>query len=311
VLLSLSAAATGGYVKKLLTFRMVYYKYAGVSGFNILEDLRLKITPPNEFNDPFEITPHSIFRRPLPQMIEEARTKPEIFRGTYDDMKRAGVLYTDSFDRFIAELPKALAHHYVAYRKLSKKELAKRDTRTLDNVSQKIGILCLSKPATSIPMWSYYADHHRGVVFGFDVNKISSRVSWQSGLVKYRKRRALVNPYLPPKSDAWRKQGFKMFFTKSIEWKHEQEYRRVFPLSELISQAPQAGNGKKYFLHLTGDAIREIIFGCRASDEFKDQICQELQRRKKTFGHIQLFRCERHTSKFELKIIPMTCNQNT
>ena len=39
---------------------MILYKYAGESGLRILEDLRLKITPPNEFNDPFEVTPHAI-----------------------------------------------------------------------------------------------------------------------------------------------------------------------------------------------------------------------------------------------------------
>ena len=139
---------------------MIYYKYAGNSGIRILEDLRLKITPPNEFNDPFEITPRSIFDRPLSTMLKEVKSKPESFRGLYEDMKNAGA-YCDNFDKFIEGLPGGLVEHYTTYRKLMKKELVNRDAKTLDNTSRQIGILCLSKLADSIPMWSYYADQDR------------------------------------------------------------------------------------------------------------------------------------------------------
>jgi hypothetical protein len=136
---------------------MVLYKYANEdSGFRILENLRLKITPPNEFNDPFEITPHSKSKRTLPEMLEEAKTNPESYRSVYEAMNRAGA-FTDSFEKFITGLPQALCYGFTKYKKLLKMELAKIDIRTPDTVSRGIGILCLSKLSNSIPMWSYYA----------------------------------------------------------------------------------------------------------------------------------------------------------
>lgn len=100
-------------------------------------------------------------------MLEDARTNPESYRDVYEDMNRAGA-FTGSFDSFIGGLPQALAHYYAEYKRRSKIELTKIDLRTQDTVSQGIGILCLSKPPNSIPMWSYYANHHRGVVLGLD-----------------------------------------------------------------------------------------------------------------------------------------------
>ena len=36
---------------------MILYKYCNQNGLNILRDLKIKITPPSEFNDPFEFLP--------------------------------------------------------------------------------------------------------------------------------------------------------------------------------------------------------------------------------------------------------------
>ena len=35
----------------------VLYKYCDPRGIDILQSLRLKVTPPNQFNDPFEFMP--------------------------------------------------------------------------------------------------------------------------------------------------------------------------------------------------------------------------------------------------------------
>jgi hypothetical protein len=41
------------------------YKYCGANGLNILRDLELKATPPNQFNDPFEFTPKMGYSDPV------------------------------------------------------------------------------------------------------------------------------------------------------------------------------------------------------------------------------------------------------
>jgi len=283
---------------------MVLYKYTTEdSGFRILEDLRLKITPPNEFNDPFETTPHSKFTKKPEEMVELVRTNPEYYRPVYKDMNREGA-FTGTFEKFIGGLPKALIRHFTEYKKLSREELAKIDIRTPDTLSREMGILCLSKTRSSIPMWSYYADHHRGVVFGFNIDKFGGPKYWHSGFVKYRKQRVVVNPYLPPASPDLKKFYYNTVFTKSAEWSHEQEYRRVFQLTDLASTRLANGQKMFYYLDIAGSAIEEIILGCRTSPDLESQIRQELHRRKITFGHIRLFRCIKHRSKYALGIIP-------
>jgi hypothetical protein len=281
--------------------KMVLYKYAGDSGFRILEDLRLKITPPNEFNDPFEITPRSQFAVSLASQLDKVQTNPEYYRQVYEEMHQVGI-FGDTFEQFIDGLPEALRRDFAKYKKSSKQELETCDMKSLDDASKYLGILCLSKPPNSIPMWSYYANHHRGVVFGLDIDRIGGPYSGPSGLVNYRKQRARINPYIPPSLDAF----IRLIFTKSVEWKHEHEYRRVFQLSGLICRPSKKAGVNNYFWNISGDAIQEIIFGCRASDRLKRKIFGEIDRRKKTFGHIRLLRCVRHPSKFELKIIPAT-----
>ena len=36
---------------------MALYQYSGEHGNLVLQNLQLKVTPPNEFNDPFEMSP--------------------------------------------------------------------------------------------------------------------------------------------------------------------------------------------------------------------------------------------------------------
>lgn len=81
---------------------MILYKYAGDSGLRILEDLRLKVTPPNEFNDPFEVTPNSKRARPLAELVADARQDSKFFRGVYGDMVADGE-YVGTFDQFLAD----------------------------------------------------------------------------------------------------------------------------------------------------------------------------------------------------------------
>jgi hypothetical protein len=93
-------------------------------------------------------------------------------------------------------------------------------------------------------------------------------------------------------------------FIKSRDWLYEQEYRRVFRLADLIHAQPDEKGKRHFFLDIDGNDIREIIFGCRTDEAYENRIKAELGRRPKTFGHVKLFRCKRHHSRFELEIIP-------
>ena len=118
------------------------------------------------------------------------------------------------------------------------------------------------------------------------------------------KHRRGFDRWLAPTNPEWLKQVIDTIFIKSRDWLYEQEYRRVFQLKKLIHAQPDEKGKRHFFLDISGNDIREIIFGCRINETYENQIKAELGRRPKTFGHVKLFRCKRHHSKFELEIIP-------
>ena len=283
---------------------MVLYKYAsGESGIKVLQDLRLKITPPNEFNDPFELTPRSKFTITLNDMLNRVRNCPEYYRGVFEDMKKDG--HSQTFEQFIETLPKVLPIKFKEFRNLMRKKLVERDMQVINEASRTNGILCVSKKPNSIQMWSHYANHHKGIAIGLDLSKAGGALKGLFGEVKYRKPRRGVDPWLLPPNPEWFKQMKETIFTKGQEWIHESEYRRVFRLADLTHAMPDEKGNRHYLLDIGGDAIREIILGCRMEKPEESLITNELQRRPKTFGHVKLFRCKRHDTKYELEILPI------
>ena len=67
------------------------------------------------------------------------------------------------------------------------------------------------------------------------------------GPVKYQQNRCSIDPRLPEGSELL-KQFTKVIFTKSAIWKHEQEYRRVYRLDELLHPTPGPDGKHYYFL---------------------------------------------------------------
>ena len=175
--------------------------------------------------------------------------------------------------------------------------------KSLDGASEKLGILCVSRIPNSIPMWSHYADHHKGIAIGLDMTKIGNSLG-PFQRVRYHKYRRDFDRWLDSTKREWFEQVVDIFFIKSRDWLYEQEYRRVFQLKKLIHAQPDEKGKRHFLLDICGNDIREIIFGCRIDETYENRIKAELGRRPKTFGHVKLFRCKRHRSRFELNIIP-------
>src|SRR5260221_6980865 len=116
---------------------MVFYKYAGDRGINILEDLRLKISPPNTFNDPFELTPRSKFTITVNYMLERVQNDPEWFRELYQDMVRHEG-YSYSFARFLADLPTVIPKKFKAFKELYRQAQIRNDLGSIDEASQRM-----------------------------------------------------------------------------------------------------------------------------------------------------------------------------
>ena len=271
----------------------------------MLEDLRLKITPPNEFNDPFEVTPYSKFTYSLKDLRARVAREPQYLKEVYDKtVELTG--YPHPFERFIADVPTVLPPAFKAFKRQFQEMQRDWDLRQIDEASGTLGILCVSRLNDSIAMWSHYANHHRGIALGFDLSHPCLGVGrfGQFEAVHYRSRRWRFDPSFADGTPEWFRELKGMIFRKSRIWEYEQEYRAFYLLNELL-HPPAGPDGKRhYFLNIDAGAIREVIFGCCVEPTYEQQIRAELIRRPKTFGHIKLLRCQRHPTRFELQVRP-------
>lgn len=80
------------------------------------------------------------------------------------------------------------------------------------------GMLCFSRNWTNPVLWSHYADSHRGICLGFEVDEESISP------VSYVSERTPLS--LPLTQDRMKQ----LLFTKYRDWGYEEEFRAWFPL---------------------------------------------------------------------------------
>src|SRR5215469_5085557 len=87
-------------------------------------------------------------------------------------------------------------------------------------MNEKFGLLCFSEDWVNPLLWSHYADKHRGICLGFDMDDRALRQ------VSYvRERPALRLPLSEENAD-------QLLWTKYWDWKYEQEWRSWLQLDE-------------------------------------------------------------------------------
>lgn len=122
---------------------------------------------------------------------------------------------------------------------------------TKEERSKKTGLLCFSRGWQNPVQWSHYADRHRGVCLGFDVDDSQIRqVDYRKSPLQFERRRFL--------SDASYAQDFseRLVSTKFEDWRYEEEFRLFVNLD------PATESNGLYFYELS-DQLRlaELIVG--------------------------------------------------
>ena len=167
----------------------------------------------------------------------------------------------------------------------------------LDDISECLGVLCLSRKETSILMWGHYCDSHRGMVIGFDdSNEMFKRAS---GLrpVNYEEKRVEFDMTAARSSEETRALNERIIFTKNREWSYEEEVRQVFHLRDL--RKDKLCNGKDgYFCPIPPEAIVCVYLGTKCRDETKTKVRKALDAPQ--LSRVQLREGSLHDSEFRL-----------
>jgi hypothetical protein len=163
----------------------------------------------------------------------------------------------------------------------------------------KSSVLCLAKRGDSVPMFSYYADSHRGIAleFRFAKNEVPCGLDYDNasfsginyegklvlGNVEYSDKFPELNYHRIRGSDLVRA----LLFTKLGDWKHEEEYR-------IFRRGVEASA-----VTFDDRLLTRVIFGCRAEED-EVVLVRDYLRGWQT--RVILTRATQETDRFGLKL---------
>jgi hypothetical protein len=157
---------------------------------------------------------------------------------------------------------------------LSDRDFRRAITQTKQELSKTAGLLCFSKSWRHPLLWSHYADNHRGICLGLDINdSMVEHVSY-------------VNSRFP-KPDVTEYEALvrKLLFTKFAHWSYEDEYRVYVDLKE-------EEDGLFFFCFSENLALKEVIIGheCKLSRSEIGEALGELRETVTSFKARPAFR---------------------
>lgn len=235
-------------------FPPMLYKFRGINRKDFFSNLKLRLSPINDLNDPFEgmayikhICPRDYFIKNYEQIINKITRqkgvkmfgKNRLLEESRKDPDKVYNLLENSIDK-----DKLTEIMY---------EIIKED---------KIGILSLSETKNNELMWSMYADNHSGFAIGLKSERQffqsnywnDSKLNVQLRAVQYSK----IRKHFFIEGD--KKQSLEVLLHKSIAWEHEKEWRLI------VSDITDKNNG---LVGIPIDTIGEIILGYNVDGNVK------------------------------------------
>ncbi|NOR70205.1 MAG: DUF2971 domain-containing protein [Methylomarinum sp.] len=161
-------------------------------------------------------------------------------------------------------------------------------------------VLCLSEVPDSLLMWSHYADEHKGAVLKFDVSseaagyfEMARPISYERKLPSVSEPCGLARHFLglPTNMNYWTS---RQFFTKSMEWAYEKEWR-VTATTEMLAQGE--------LVKFQRGSLAAIYLGCRI-DSPKISCVLDLITEKQYESNVYV--AVKDEAEFALSFVPMS-----
>jgi len=174
-------------------------------------------------------------------------------------------------------------------------------------ISNHIGILSLSKIDNNLLLWSHYSNCHQGIVIEFEdehpfLTQFENKDHQDRIEIEYTDIRPdlKLNNWNMSQENAL-EMAKKILFTKSTEWRYEQEYRLVRSLNNATHLNCKDNNGFDiYVFDFPTEIIKSIIFGCRVNEENKKYLMESLS--KSGFDSVEIKQAVLNKDKFSLEI---------
>jgi hypothetical protein len=247
----------------------VFYKYSGLSG-DRLEWMRrlivqseLYFAPPRAFNDPLDCRIAPNFNASSLVIEQFCRKRRNYFSGDrrdYKELIRQTIMDSKTED--------------------GQRRLTERLFETLD----QNGIACFAKDPANMLLWSYYAEGHSGIAVRFNMAREHLASSQFIPIeVQYSDDFPIISYYISTTNQLLRT----LFGTKSLAWKHEEEWRLVL-------------RGTVGYVSLPPSMIDAVVLGMRTDSHTEATIRGWLKDRVPT---VELLRVVHRPRSFVLEVV--------
>lgn len=207
-----------------------FFDYPG--GIETLRNKKLRFKTADQFNDPYELLPSSF----IPDLNIHELSNEEIL----DEMKNVDIYPLNTLPSgILGKLPlEAIENELRPLLEKNIKSYSEGVRQVFDNYRKTSFINCLTHRVDILRMWSDYADKGRGIAIEFEVSverdnffRCAKEVKYHNSVPKlYTSLSELfIKGDEASKPENW-KSLFEYFsYSKSDDWKNEEEWRIIMP----------------------------------------------------------------------------------
>lgn len=233
------------------------YKYCNIeTATQTVKNNFLKFTPPNEFNDPYDIhvdiKPYSV--NDFPKLFNTLKKKKDLF----EQFKNAGIY--NNWTEFVDKLSDNTFRSIVL--KKDSEQILNWVNTFPDTLSKDLLITCFSEDPSSILMWAHYAEKFMGCVLGFDYDQ-DEYLSRYLAKVKYKNK-----PFSIDVKYCYGYRNNKLLAnsakTKYKDWSYEKEQRII--MHKKMLQSLKTTDNEIFGLTNCNQHIKQIILGNRCNN---------------------------------------------
>jgi hypothetical protein len=212
------------------------YKYVDFNGLEcILRNRTLRFKHPQDFNDPFEFHDSLVDRKLSISHLKEIEKKLD------------------------KNLTKERLNLHIKIFKSENEDLQVKRDQLFETRKATTRVCCFSEINDNLLMWAHYADEHRGACIEFSAENLKSNYKKDSMICKVNYSTRICPKNISKYRD---KAILHWISTKGKAWNYEREIRVII------------GSDPPEFQEFDFHSIKQIIFGCRVSEEQKTTIEQ-------------------------------------
>ncbi|SMD31753.1 Protein of unknown function [Reichenbachiella faecimaris] len=254
---------------------MNLYKYVSSEDAvkNII-DGKIKFATLESLNDPTELLPR-IYEDELLKSLEDKRKNGYNHEDLEDLNNQERLFGKLSPETMVISAPKSIeqANSIV---KLSVYDnvdyLKKMFDKTVELMSSRCGIFCISTRNNSLPMWAHYANNASGFVIEFE-DLENEFLGDGTGILNQIKD---VDYKLVRSGVTFERGSYhSVFFEKDKDWGYESEKRIVVDLASCTTL--QFENGKLFIKEIDKRRISKVIFGWKVTGKKIEKLSKEIK----------------------------------